>query len=547
MSPPAFPPTPSAWVIVDAVRAQLARLFAVSEDSRQRLVRGLSFSGDPEAATYWLQLVLAMGMATLGLALDSVAVVIGAMLVSPLMSPIVELSLSLLVGASWPLVNAIARVLGSIVVVVASAAFITMLLPFREPTAQILARTTPTALDLIVAVFCAVAAGLTYTRPSSSATSTAAGTAIGISLVPPLCASGFGVGIGNWQVAEGALLLFTANLCAILAFATLFFWLVGVNPAPAGSLPAGSGTGIRARLAERIDRGLSGRRRLRWRLGLPVFLLGVVFIPLQDALNEVSWQVRTRSASGRVMAGHSQLSEAVAVSTEVGRGEVDIRATIVGTNEEAVRLTELLAVEVGAVAGVTPTVRINAVPKSEAQPSRIVSARMVNPDQAAGDLRQSAREALAAVWPVGAAGDIVTFSLALAPDPPVRLIVVHVGRPVDAATLEVLGTTLSARLNTAVVVTAVAADAEPVVWTRGNGAGWIDSVEQLREAVRLVPEARLCISRPAPRRLPEERTLLTVTLDRWVEADGTRLEQRDGDALTARLGRGTCDMPEGGE
>jgi uncharacterized membrane protein len=60
---------------------------------------------EDDMAAYWLQLVLSIVIATLGMAIDSAPTVIGAMLVSPLMTPIVEVSLSLLIGASWPIVR----------------------------------------------------------------------------------------------------------------------------------------------------------------------------------------------------------------------------------------------------------------------------------------------------------------------------------------------------------------------------------------------------------------------------------------------------------
>ena len=84
------------------------------------------------------------------------------------------------------------RVVLSVLLVVTGAALLVLALPFHEITSEIATRVAPTALDLLVAVFCALTAAYTTVRPGSDTTAAAAGTAIGIALVPPLCTVGFG-------------------------------------------------------------------------------------------------------------------------------------------------------------------------------------------------------------------------------------------------------------------------------------------------------------------------------------------------------------------
>jgi uncharacterized membrane protein len=84
-------------------------------------------------------------------------------------------------------------------------------------------------LDLITAAFCALAGVYASLRPGSDTAATAAGTSIGISLVPPLCASGYGVGTAAWSVAGGAALLFLTNLVAIVVVGTVAFVAAGFN------------------------------------------------------------------------------------------------------------------------------------------------------------------------------------------------------------------------------------------------------------------------------------------------------------------------------
>jgi uncharacterized hydrophobic protein (TIGR00271 family) len=215
---------------------RIAAAFGILPADREITVKAMLERSQKESAGYWLQLLLAMGIASLGLVLGSTAVVIGAMLISPLMSPIVELGMGLAIGSPLLVLRSFTRVGFSILAVVASAALLTVMLPFHEVTAEIAARTSPTVLDLLIAIFCAIAAAYTTVRPGSDTTSTAAGTAIGIALVPPLCVLGYGVGTRTASIASGAALLFTANLCAILLFAVLCFLILGYSAVGAAEL-----------------------------------------------------------------------------------------------------------------------------------------------------------------------------------------------------------------------------------------------------------------------------------------------------------------------
>jgi uncharacterized hydrophobic protein (TIGR00271 family) len=106
---------------------------------------------------YWVILVLSAAIATLGLAQDSAAVVIGAMLIAPLLAPIAGLGLALAVGDGRLAVQTALVVALSTAAVVATGALLTVLLPFQTVTAEISARTRPTTLDLAVAVFSGLA------------------------------------------------------------------------------------------------------------------------------------------------------------------------------------------------------------------------------------------------------------------------------------------------------------------------------------------------------------------------------------------------------
>ncbi|MEO7457694.1 MAG: DUF389 domain-containing protein, partial [Gemmatimonadaceae bacterium] len=133
-----------------------ATLVGIDEAGRSDTVMTMLANNARRAPGYWIQLSLSAGIATLGLVLNSTAVVIGAMLVSPLMGPIVELGMGFAVGSPLLLMRAFVRVTLSMVIATAFAALLTVALPFHEITAEISARIAPTALDLLVAAFCAL-------------------------------------------------------------------------------------------------------------------------------------------------------------------------------------------------------------------------------------------------------------------------------------------------------------------------------------------------------------------------------------------------------
>ncbi len=211
------------------VQDKLSILLGCTPEERPQVVADMLRRNPSESAGYWLQLIVSAGMATLGLVLGSTAVIIGAMLIAPLMGPIVGFGMGLAVGSPFLVLRSGGRVLLSAFIVVLSSSLLTRMLPFHEINAEISNRTTPTVLDLLIAAFCALAGVYATMRRSADIATTAAGTSIGISLVPPLCASGFGLGILSWSIAGGAALLFLTNFVAIVAVGTIAFALSGFH------------------------------------------------------------------------------------------------------------------------------------------------------------------------------------------------------------------------------------------------------------------------------------------------------------------------------
>lgn len=346
-------------------RDRLALAFGLQPEDRASIVAEMLARHPKDTASYWLQLMLAMGIATLGLVLNSTGVVIGAMLIAPLMGPIVGLGMALAVGSPYLALRSAVRCAASIVAVIGGALALTSLLPFQEATPEIVARTAPTLLDLGVAIFCSLAASFTTMRAGSDTASAAAGTSIGISLVPPLCVVGFGLGAGDLSIAGGAALLFTANFCSIVLFAVLSFMAVGFDEVDTFALEgqAAPEQGATASLARWL-RG-SSRSSLALRIVMPLALVLAIFSPLRRALTEVSWQVRARAQVKEIV---TRLSPTRTVTSElsVDRGQIVVRLLVVEDEGDASVLQQVLREQIAATTGTVPRVQVVAVPDQEA-------------------------------------------------------------------------------------------------------------------------------------------------------------------------------------
>lgn len=179
-------------------------------------------------STFMTLLILATMIATFGLYINSASVIIGAMLLAPLMQPIVGVSMGILRQDS-SLLSSGAKSIGiGVMAVVLSAVIIASLLPLDQLTSEMKGRLSPTILDLFVAIISGVAAA--YAKSNEKIIGSLAGVAIAVALVPPLAVSGIGLGWGNWTMFSSALLLFITNLVGIILAASSTFLILGFSP-----------------------------------------------------------------------------------------------------------------------------------------------------------------------------------------------------------------------------------------------------------------------------------------------------------------------------
>jgi uncharacterized hydrophobic protein (TIGR00271 family) len=166
-------------------------------------------------------------IASFGLSANNTAVIIGAMLVAPLMIPIFGISLGMLMGNAVLLARAFRSVLIGIIMAVVIAVVYGLLPIGLEVTSEMLARTRPNLLDLLVAVLAGFAGS--YATVDERLSPGLPGVAIAVSLVPPLANTGLCLAAGAYSGASGSFLLFLANLFSIILVSSVIFFLAGLS------------------------------------------------------------------------------------------------------------------------------------------------------------------------------------------------------------------------------------------------------------------------------------------------------------------------------
>lgn len=194
-------------------RFDLTQDMGTPADILEDVEDGLAFQG----TNLWV-LMFAILVASVGLNVNSTAVVIGAMLISPLMGPIVGIGF----GAATVRVDVIRRgasnlLLATIISLLVSAGYF-WLTPLRDAGTELLGRTVPTTWDVLIALFGGAAGAVALTRREKS--NVLPGVAIATALMPPLCTAGFGLATGQWQYMFGALYLYFIN-CVFIVLSTL--------------------------------------------------------------------------------------------------------------------------------------------------------------------------------------------------------------------------------------------------------------------------------------------------------------------------------------
>jgi uncharacterized hydrophobic protein (TIGR00271 family) len=173
-------------------------------------------------------MILSTLLATVGIFQDSTPAVIGAMILAPLMTPIISLAMGAARSDKLIISRSIATLSFGIFSALLFSALLTLILPLEIVTSQINSRVNPNLLDLFVAIFSGIAGA--YATAKEEVAKSLAGVAIAVALVPPLAVTGIGIGWGDIDIIYGSFLLFLTNLFGVTLAATLTFIVLGFAP-----------------------------------------------------------------------------------------------------------------------------------------------------------------------------------------------------------------------------------------------------------------------------------------------------------------------------
>ena len=196
--------------LLGSTKRFLSELLNIQKNTDQEATKAAIIADIPfKGHTSWI-LICSIFIASVGLNANSTAVVIGAMLISPLMGPILGIGLSLAVNDVDTLRRSLKNFAVMVVLSVLTAYLFFAIFPLRDESSELLARTAPDIRDVLIAFFGGLALVIARAKKGTIA-SVIFGVAIATALMPPLCTVGFGLAIGNYGYASGAMYLFSIN------------------------------------------------------------------------------------------------------------------------------------------------------------------------------------------------------------------------------------------------------------------------------------------------------------------------------------------------
>ena len=217
-------------------------------------------------SSYLVMMILSTLIASFGLFGNSSPVIIGAMILAPIIAPIVSFSMGMVRYDVNMLKSGLGTIAAGTLVCLLIAAGVSLIIPIRIITPEMEARLSPTLLDMGIAVASGIAAA--YAHAKEGIAKSLAGVAIAVALVPPLSVAGIGLGSWEWSVFSGAFLLYLTNLAGIILFAGLTFLLLGFAPF----------------------------KRAKMGLIYTAIVLGIIAVPLSLSFNRIMTEARITSS-----------------------------------------------------------------------------------------------------------------------------------------------------------------------------------------------------------------------------------------------------------
>ncbi|NQV89704.1 MAG: TIGR00341 family protein [Parcubacteria group bacterium] len=202
----------------------------LTEEDKNEAIKRLIEESTPRD-DFFLLAVLSVLMAVFGLLIDSIAVVIGSMLIAPLLSPILGISLGVVMADPKLIFRSLLTIGKAVAWTVPAAAIATLLFSYQaglgtELTAEILARTEPSVINIAIAIIAGAAASFALIKPNLNAS--LPGVAISVAIIPPLAVTGIGLARLDWAMMTDSFILFVVNGIAIIFASMIIFSLMNL-------------------------------------------------------------------------------------------------------------------------------------------------------------------------------------------------------------------------------------------------------------------------------------------------------------------------------
>ncbi len=296
------------------LRRWFAQNLGVSTLRKEQVYLDIAQSVTLTDASYWIQVLFSAGIATLGLVLNSPAVIIGAMLISPLMGSILANGLALAAGDAILALRALFNLILSCGLAISFAVVLVLILPFQEMTDEILARTQPNLLDLVIALFSGAVGAVAICKEAKGVVTSIPGVSIAVALMPPLCVVGYGIATAvsvspgsGLAVAQGGGLLFFTNLVAITFMAMVVFLLLHIDSFPVRERVRlwRESNGESIWMQSLVDRIPASERLKRIgslpsRLLLILMTISLTSIPLYQSYNQLSEEISRKQQENQL-------------------------------------------------------------------------------------------------------------------------------------------------------------------------------------------------------------------------------------------------------
>ncbi len=209
-------------------RMRRTRTDAVDHVNHEAVINGV-FQEVEITPWYFLVLSLANLIALMGLIVNSAPVIIGAMLISPLMGPILSTGFAFVTGNRIIWRKALGKIFLSVALTLIVAAVASYFSPLQDVTTEIAARTKPNLYDLLIAIFAGLAGAVAICTKKNFIT-IVPGVAIATAVIPPLSVAGFGIGTGSFSILAGGFFLFFTNFVAIIISTCAVLFFFGFTP-----------------------------------------------------------------------------------------------------------------------------------------------------------------------------------------------------------------------------------------------------------------------------------------------------------------------------